>query len=184
MSAIQELVKFVIEIYAMILLLRAWLQYCKVDFYNPISQTIVKFTQPVLAPVRKFIPNKNNLDLAAIVAAFVLCALKYPLIALVSGEFITDWTSAVIVGALGVVKTAGTVLIYMIFIRAILSWFSRGQNPVDYVLYQLTEPLMSPIRKFLPRTGMIDFAPMILVFVLYFINRFLYDILGAYWALA
>lgn len=163
MSAIQELIKFVVEIYTMILLLRVWLQYCKADFYNPVSQAIVKATQPVLSPLRRFIPTRNNLDLSAIVAAFILCAVKYPLLALVSGELVRDWHNALIIGVLGVVKTAGSVLIYVIFIRAILSWFSRGQNPLDYVLYQITEPFLAPVRRFLPSTGMIDFAPMILL---------------------
>lgn len=183
MNTTQQLIQFVLETYAMILLLRAWLQYCKVDFYNPLSQTIVQLTQPILAPVRKFVPPKYNLDLAAILVTFVLLALKYPLLVFIEAGSFDDWTNALIIGALSLIKTAGTLFIYAIFIRSIMSWFDQG-NAMSYVLYQITEPMVKPVRRFMPQTGMIDFVPMIVVFILYFANNYLYQLLGLYWVYA
>jgi len=60
------------------------------------------------------------------------------------------------------------ILIGLIVARALLSWFPlKPDNPFVRVVYQLTEPLVEPVRKILPRTGMIDFSAMIVIVVLY-----------------
>ena len=184
MNSIQYLIFTLLGLYSFILVLRAWFQYCKVDFYNPLSQTLVKLTQPVLAPLRKILPSKRNIDLAAILAAFILSAIKYPLLTLVGDQTMPAVQHILIIGALGVVKTFGEIIFWSILIRAILSWFSRGNNPMEYVLYQITEPLLTPIRRLLPNTGMIDFSVMILGFILIFGNKLLYDFFGGFWLLA
>ncbi|WP_224743402.1 YggT family protein [Pasteurella canis] len=61
---------------------------------------------------------------------------------------------------------------------------NRTPNPMQFVLHQLTSPLLSPIQRILPNTGMIDFSPMILVFGLFFLDKVLLDLFGAYWLLA
>ncbi|PJG85718.1 YggT family protein [Conservatibacter flavescens] len=184
MNAIQYLIFTLIGLYSFILVLRAWFQYCKVDFYNPLSQTLVKLTQPVLAPLRKVIPSKNNLDLAALIAAFILSAIKYPALTLIGGQVMPAIPQTLLIGILGVIKTFGEILFWSILIRAILSWFSRGNSPLEYTLYQITEPVLGPIRRLLPSTGMIDFSVMILGFILIFGNKLMYDFFNVLWLLA
>ena len=60
------------------------------------------------------------------------------------------------------------VLSYAILIRAILSWFPNvpRDNPFVEVLYQITEPVLGPIRRLLPSMGGIDFSPLVAFFVL------------------
>ena len=54
------------------------------------------------------------------------------------------------------------VLNLAIFGRVIMSWISpRGNDPVSPILYQITEPLLAPIRRLMPRTGTFDFTPMV-----------------------
>ena len=57
-----------------------------------------------------------------------------------------------------------------IFIRVLGSWFNvSADNPFAHVLrlsWVVTEPLLSPIRRLLPRTGMFDFSPIVLIIVL------------------
>ncbi len=55
-------------------------------------------------------------------------------------------------------------------IRALMSWISQGRSPVDYLLLQLTEPLMAPIRRILPAMGGIDFSAMVVILILYLLN--------------
>ena len=63
------------------------------------------------------------------------------------------------------------VLIAAIFIRVIMSWFSpRPDNPIVVILYQITEPILGPLRRIIPRMGMFDFAPMAAIFLLYIIG--------------
>lgn len=187
MNSIQYLISTLLGLYMLILMLRMWFQYCKADFYHPISQAIVKATEPVLAPLRKKLPTFKNIDLAAVAFVALLGAIKLPLLHIFGGTWSAEmvgqgWLDFLFIGVLSVVKVFGEMILYIIFFGAVLSWFSRGNDPFGYLLYQLGEPVLSPIRKFLPKTGMIDFSPMILAFALLFGNRLMYDIFGVLWA--
>jgi len=59
-----------------------------------------------------------------------------------------------------------------IFIRIIFSWIGMDpQNPVAVFLHEITEPILAPIRQFMPRLGMLDLTPMAAIFLLYIISR-------------
>jgi len=59
-----------------------------------------------------------------------------------------------------------------IFIRIIFSWIGMDpQNPVAVFLNEITEPILAPIRQFMPRLGMLDLTPMAAIFLLYIISR-------------
>ncbi len=61
-----------------------------------------------------------------------------------------------------------------IFLRAILSWFSPGLNNIlTGILYQVTEPLLSPLRRIIPRVGMMDLSPLVAIVVLQLIAYFI-----------
>jgi YggT family protein len=60
-----------------------------------------------------------------------------------------------------------------IFIRIILSWIGMDpQNPVVVFLHEITEPILAPIRQFMPRMGMLDLSPMVAIILLSLIARF------------
>ncbi len=65
-------------------------------------------------------------------------------------------------------------LLYAIFARVILSWFNirpgSGAYPILVLLSQITEPILGPLRRIIPRAGMFDFAPMAAIFLLYIIR--------------
>jgi YggT family protein len=51
---------------------------------------------------------------------------------------------------------------FIMLARVLISWFQIDPyNPIVRLLYQLTEPLLAPIRRLLPQTGMIDFSPIV-----------------------
>ena len=86
MNSIQYLISTLLGLYMLIVMLRMWFQYCSVDFYNPISQAIVKITDPVLARLRKTLPTVKNIDLAAILFVAVLGVVKMPLLHILGGS--------------------------------------------------------------------------------------------------
>lgn len=66
------------------------------------------------------------------------------------------------------------VLTVAIFLRAIMSWFSpRPTNMLAIILYRITEPLLAPLRRIIPRAGMIDFTPLVAIIILQLIVAFL-----------
>ena len=59
------------------------------------------------------------------------------------------------------------VLTIAIILRAILSWFSpRPTNMLAIILYRVTEPMLAPLRRIIPRAGMIDFTPLVAIILL------------------
>jgi len=63
------------------------------------------------------------------------------------------------------------ILIFAIFARSILTWFPIDQRgPVFQALDAITEPILDPLRRVVPRIGLIDITPMVAILLLYFIS--------------
>ena len=59
------------------------------------------------------------------------------------------------------------VLTLLILVRVVMSWFTQNQaNPLVHLVYQVTEPFLAPLRRVIPRMGMIDFTPLVAVVLL------------------
>ena len=74
-----------------------------------------------------------------------------------------------------------TILFWAIIARSLLSWFPiRPGNPfysLAVILHQITEPLLSPLRRVIPMIGMIDITPIIALILLQVGERVLIDAL-------
>jgi len=65
------------------------------------------------------------------------------------------------------VEVLCNILIVAIVARALLSWFTNDpRNPLIAILDQVTEPILAPLRRIMPRTGMFDFTPLVAVLIL------------------
>jgi len=74
------------------------------------------------------------------------------------------------------------VIMYLIFGRAMLSWFIRDMsNPIMRLLVGLTEPILRPIRdalvKFNIGCNMIDFSPLVALLLIQLLSAFVINIL-------
>ncbi|MDP5253917.1 MULTISPECIES: YggT family protein [unclassified Vibrio] len=170
MNAMSFLIQTLFDLYIMVVILRVWLQAARADFYNPFSQFVVKATQPIVGPLRRFIPSLGNIDMATILFAYVLSVLKFTALMMVAGGSFSLTPSLLFVGVLSLAKAAGSLLFWVLLIRAILSWVSQGRSPMEYVMHQLTEPLLAPIRRVLPELGGLDLSVLVLFIVLQFLN--------------
>ena len=180
MSSVQFLIDFVFNIYLMVVLLRLWLQFARADFYNPFSQFIVKVTQPIIAPMRRILPSIGRLDTATLVLALLVAGLKIVALNLVLGGTGFNVISIVILSFVIVIKEALTLVMYVLILRAIMSWVSQGTNPMELVLAQLTEPMLAPIRKRMPDMGGLDVSVMVVIVLLLFIQKLLGDLFGIF----
>lgn len=181
MLTLTFLVKTLIELYVMVLLIRIWMQWARCDFYNPFAQFIVKITQPVISPLRRVIPSIGPIDSSSLLVAFILTTIKYPLLLLIQVGVLTVDPIFLLAGVLSLLKSAGTMVFWVIIVRSLMSWISQGRSPVEYVLIQMTEPLMAPIRRFLPAMGGIDFSAMIVILILYALNYLGMDMFPELW---
>lgn len=172
MQTLYFLLDTLFNLYLMVVILRFWLQWSRADFYNPLSQFVVRLTHPVLGPLRRVIPSLGGIDLASLVLAIAVALLKFLTFSLMAGASINLF-SLLLFSLLLVLKQAGSLLFWMLVVRAVLSWVSQGRSTIEYVLHQLTEPLLGPIRRFIPPIAGLDLSVLVLFLILQAINIFL-----------
>jgi YggT family protein len=165
------LIDTLFSIYIAIMLLRFILQQVGADFYNPISQFVVKATQPLVKVSRRFIPSFRKVDTATLLLVIMLMMMKLVLLFTLAGVQFN--------GLLLLVKTfydllslSFDIFIVALFVQAILSWINPDPyHPVNSLLRNLTFPVLRPIQKYVPPIGGIDLSTLIALIGLMFIKR-------------
>lgn len=170
MSAFNEIFIYLLQtflsLYLVAMLLRFLLQLVRADFYNPISQFLVKITNPLVIPLRKVVPGFGGLDVASLLLALLLQLAGIVALLLVNGLELPNIGLLLVWSVLGVIGLLVNMYFFALLAMIILSWVAAGsRHPAIFLLYQLTEPVMAPVRKMLPAMGGMDFSP-ILVFIL------------------
>lgn len=179
MNATTFLIGTLFDLYLMVVLLRLWLQLVRADFYNPFSQFVVKATHPIVGPMRRILPSIGSLDTATLVLAILIATLKITLLSMIAG--IPIMIPGVFISALmNVIGEAFQLLFWVLLIRAILSWFSQGYNPIEMVLGQLTEPLLAPIRRVIPPIAGLDLSIVVLLIGLQFFQILFQDLIRGF----
>lgn len=159
------LVQTLFSLYLGVVILRLLLQLARADFYNPISQAMVKATNPLLLPLRRVIPPLGKVDTASLVLALIVQLIAMVSILLLFGAGLPNIATLLGWAVIGCVALTVNIYFFAIIINIILSWVAPGSHhPAAVLLYQLTEPVMQPFRKLIPPMGGIDLSP-ILVFL-------------------
>lgn len=160
------LINVAFSIYIFIVLTRFVLQLARADFYNPISQFVLRATNPLLAPLRRIIPGWRGLDIASLVLVVILIIAKVLVLSAVHyGSLPSGLGPQLLIYTLR--ELASLILNYvfwMVLIRVILSWIAPDPyNPMVRVIVQITEPIMAPARRLLPDMGGLDLSPLIVL---------------------
>lgn len=165
------LIDTLFSIYIAIMLLRFILQQVGADFYNPISQFIVKATQPPVAIARRFIPSFRKIDLATLVLTLILILIKLLVIFAIAGYSISG-PLLLVKATHDLVSLGFDIFIVALFVQALLSWINPDPyNPVNSVLQSLTFPILRHIKKFVPPIGGIDLSVLVALIGLMFLKR-------------
>ena len=180
MEALIYLIRFAFDALLTILIMRVWLQLVKADFYNPLSQFIVKVSNPLVVPLRRVIPGFGGVDVATLLLAFIVATGKLTLITLISGGQL-DWVALLYIGLITLLKQIGFLIFIIMLIMALMSWVVQGYNPTQMIFHQLTEPFLKPIRNIVPSIGGLDLSVLIAFLLLNVLNIFLSSNVP-YWA--
>lgn len=147
-------------LYMLAILLRFLLQVSRADFYNPITQMIVRVTDPGVLVLRRFIPGFRGIDFATLVFAFLaesllICALiMLAGIALPGIGLIVTWAFA------GILNFILNIYFWALLVSIVASFIAPfSDHPALVLLRQLTEPVMAPFRRLLPSMGGLDLSP-------------------------
>lgn len=176
MSILFSLFHYALSFYLLAVILRWYLPLIRADYYNPLAQFIVRITQPVLFPLRRLIPSIRGVDSANIVLILLIEAFEIvAIILMVNGTLLAPLPliTVVVAGVARILVIFFTTIFIGIIVSAVLSWI----NPHQYthqgirLIASLPAPFLSPLRKWIPPLGGIDFTPMILGFALIYANR-------------
>jgi YggT family protein len=131
---------------------------------NPLAPFVFAVTNWLVLPVRRFVPAIGHLDTASLVAAYAVLLAKHSLLWLMAGATAHSLTLLTNAGfELLSVMLSG--LMWLVIGYALMSWFNTASD-ARYVLAQLVEPLLRPLRRVLPHIGGVDLSPIALMLVL------------------
>ncbi|HTO19923.1 MAG TPA: YggT family protein [Pseudomonas sp.] len=148
------------SLYLLIVLLRFVLQLVRADFYNPLSQFIVRATSPLLMPLRRVIPGFGGIDLASLVLALLVQLALMLIVLALDGRIQWSLPELLVWSLIGVTSLFLKIFFFALIISVILSWVAPGtHNPAAQLVHQICEPLLAPIRRFLPNLGGLDISP-------------------------
>ena len=159
------LVDNIVAFFVILLLARFHFQWLRVGFRNQVGEFVLATTSWIVMPLRRAIPGLAGLDLATLLAAWLL-------------QMLGMWVHALILGAepglgllagvaaLELVRYSIYILIFAVFIQALLSWINPDA-PVMPVFNAVTRPFLRPLRRFIPPVGRVDLSPMVLILLLF-----------------
>jgi len=166
-QAIIFLVKLFFDIYILALILRYLLTIVRVDSLNPLSTLIMKVTNPLLKPLRRTIPGYFGIDWASIISLFLVQAIEIILVALIITGGIPAFSGLTMLTIAYLLRTILYIYLFIIIIQVIISWINpNAYNPITTIMHQISEPILKPIRQFIPSSGGLDFSPLVALIII------------------
>lgn len=176
-NPLEFLITTLFSLYLLAVMLRFLLGLVRADFYNPVSQFLVRVTNPLLVPLRKVVPPVGKFDTAAVVLMLVLQLVSVFIVVSLRGISVPFVN--ILLYTLGELFLL-LVHVYMvsIVVQVVMSWISPGTySPVTSVLYSLTNPLLKPIQRIIPPLSGIDLSPLFALLGLQVLRMFIMPLL-------
>jgi len=173
-SALIYIIQTLGGLYLLVVLLRFVLQLVQADFYNPISQFIVRATQPLTGPIRRLMPSFSRFDMASLLLVLLLQLLLMGVCLLLAGFNPLGFIGLLLVWSLlAVASLFLKVFFFALIISVIISLISpTSPHPATYLVEQICRPLLVPFRRVLPNLGMVDISPIFAFITIELIDRF------------
>ena len=168
-NAFGFLIETLFSLYLAALMLRALLEAVGADYYNPVCQILLKVTEPLVAPLSKLIPRVGRFNTAAVVAMIAIQTVAVLVVSAISG-FSPDPLQALIIGLFRLVRMLLVMYMVLIIAEVILSWVGGAmRHPIIPLIYQLTRPVLAPIRRVIPSIAGLDLSPLIAIIGIQFL---------------
>jgi len=168
-NAFGFLVETLFSLYIAALLLRVLLEAVGADYYNPVSQVLLKVTQPLVAPLARLVPRLGRFNSAAVVLLVIIQTISVVLVMAISG-FAADPLQALVIAVFRLVRMLLVMYMVLIIAEVILSWVGGGmRHPIIPLIYQLTRPVLQPIRRIMPSLAGLDLSPLVAIIAIQFL---------------
>ncbi len=161
-SAALFLINLVFTLYVYILLVRLLLQIQYANYYNPISQLVIKLTNPIVKPLQRILPGIKGIDFAILVPIYILSLLRILIVTYVGYQTFPQIIGMLLWGLTYILDQLADVFFFSLIIGAILSWVQNTQTAsVAEVMYLINKPILNPLRRLIPTFSGMDFTPLI-----------------------
>ncbi len=170
-------------LFLLAVLLRFLLQLARADFYNPVSQAVVRITDPAVRLFRSFIPGYRGIDFSSLILALVIEIFSIFILAYLYTGTVPPFGPAITWGFIGILYFIIQIYYFALIASIIMSFvmmFSGNMNPhpILRLIWQLTEPVMAPVRRIIPPMGGLDFSPIFIFIAIGIIQNFLDSLFG------
>lgn len=176
MSYLVNALSFLIELAfgaaAALFVLRLLAEASRADFHNPLSQFVYRTTNPILAPIRKLIPNWRRVNVSALLLVWLIMLLKRVVLFALLGIF-PHVLGLLVLSLADTLDFIAMFYVVLIFIWSLMSLFQVDTyHPVYRLAGSLVDPLLRPLRGRLVAGGL-DFGPWVVMIVLILIRLLL-----------
>ncbi|MDB5731345.1 MAG: putative rane protein family [Variovorax sp.] len=145
-------------------LLRLYMQYHRMPFGNPLGRFVFAVSDWIVLPLRRIVPSFRRWDMASGVAAWLLVLAKYLLMSLLIGAL--RFGSLPLLSLFGLLQLAVSGLTALLIVYAVLSWVPNASAMLHDLIARLAEPLVRPLRRFIPPVGGVDLSPLAAIVLL------------------
>ena len=161
------LVQLFFDIFILAFLLRYLLTKLRINSYNPLSEVIIRVTNPVLKPLRRMIPGYYGFDWSSIVALLLIQSLEIIITQLIIRGDVIAINALFILTMANLLKMILYIYMFTIIIQVIISWINpSAYNPIVTIMSQLTDPILRPVRRIASFGGGLDFSPLIVLVII------------------
>lgn len=165
LNAVALLVELAFDAVATLFLLRVAAEACRADFHNPLSQFIYRTTNPVLAPMRRVLPNWRRINLAALLLAWLALLLKRLVLFALMG-LLPHPLGLIVLAVAELLDFALLFYLVLVFGWSLMSLLAPDPyHPLQRLLGTLVDPLLRALRGKLV-VGTIDFSPTVVIVAL------------------
>jgi YggT family protein len=164
----QLLIDAVAGLFVFLLLARFHFQWLRVSFRSQVGAFVIALTNWIVMPARRVIPSAGGLDLASLVAAWLLQSVALYLALVLIGRDPESPAGFAALGgaaAIDLLRYSLYVLIFALLMQAVLSWVNP-YSPVGPMFDAVTRPFLRPLRRVVPPVANIDLSPLVLIVLL------------------
>lgn len=189
---ITRILNIVVSVMGLALFLRAVLPFFRVQPQNPVMRVLTTLTDPLVKPIRRVMggsgivwTGRSYVDLVPLVAIFVIWLAQAVLVRLLSwiaapplwilspGEDLGRWLA-------GIINLLFQIYAFLLLVRVLLEWIRISYTqPLMRFLWDVTEPVLAPIRRRLPVFAGLDFSPIAAILLLAVVQALLVALVQA-----
>jgi YggT family protein len=158
-DALTFIFRTLLDLYIITFVLRLILQWVRADFRNPLTQFVLRVTNPLVIPARRLIPPAGNLDTATLVVVLLLELLMTVVMINLACLGSAGIVQIIALTVLRVVYLTLRIYLFVILIYVVLSWISPGTyNPAVSLLSSIADPVLRPLRRVIPTIAGLDLS--------------------------